>query len=613
MERNVAFSALDRHFARFLTSVNGQEAPELYYASALLSHHVAQGHVCLDLRIWERQQIIAVDERRDVFTTPKLTDWRTSLASSRVVGMPGDFRPLILDDHSRLYLYRYWEYEHILTERIKRLALHPSGPMVLRPDKQCVARLFPATSAQEPEWQKIAALIACFKPFLVISGSPGTGKTTTVARILALLLDQAPLTKRRIALTAPTGKAAARLQAAISSAKETLACEPFIKACIPEKASTVHRLLGSLPGSPYFRHHQKNPLPVDIVVVDEASMLDLPLLSKLVQAMPEETRLILLGDRNQLASVEAGAVLGDLCGESPANLFSRELINEIMPHADDQLFGHVTQAEAPGIHDCIVELRRNYRFTGQSDIGQVSTAVNRGEGTQLLTALKASTFKNVAWSSLPKPNELERILEPYILNGFRSYLDLIHAAGAWNDIFAAFESFRILCALRQGPFGVTAINQRIESILEAERLINGSWPHYCGQPVMITRNNAQLRLYNGDVGLILADPDKNGELSAVFPEGAGQFRRLSPQRLPEYETVYAMTVHKSQGSEFDTVLLILSDHDAPILTRELIYTGITRARKQVLLWSDEGVFVSAVSRCIQRTSGLRDALWQNHT
>jgi exodeoxyribonuclease V alpha subunit len=611
LEQNFAFSALDRHFARFMVSVNGREAPELYYASALLSHHVAQGHVCLDLRIWERRQIIAVNECSDGFTTPKLTDWRKRLTDCHVVGMPGDFKPLILDHHSRLYLYRYWEYEHILTERIRGVARHPSGSMIRRPDKQCVARLFPAASGQESDWQKIAALIACLKSFLVISGSPGTGKTTTVAGILALLLEQAPLTKQRIALTAPTGKAAARLQEAIRSAKETLACDPFIKACIPEKASTVHRLLGSIPGSPYFRHHQKNPLSVDIVVVDEASMLDLPLLSKLVQAMPEESKLILLGDRNQLASVEAGAVLGDLCGDSPANLFSRKLINEIMPYEEDNLFRHVNVAEAPGIQDCIVELRRNYRFTDQSDIGQVSTAVNRGEGTQLLTALKARTFKNVVWSSLPKPNELERILEPYILNGFRRYLDLIYAAGAWNDIFTAFESFRILCALRQGPFGVTAINQRIESILEAERLINGSRPHYCGQPVMITRNNAQLRLYNGDVGLILADPDRNGELSAVFPEGAGQFRRFSPQRLPEYETVYAMTVHKSQGSEFDTVLLILSDQDAPILTRELIYTGITRARKQVLLWSDEGVFVSAVSRCIRRTSGLRDALWLN--
>jgi exodeoxyribonuclease V alpha subunit len=609
LEYRLPFSALDRHFASFLTSISGQNVPELYYAAALLSHHVAQGHVCIDLSSWERRQIIALGERSDGFTAPKLKDWRTKLSDCQVVGMPGEFRPLILDEQSRLYFYRYWEYEQILAQRIRRLALYPSGPMVRHPDKRLVARLFPQEPAQQPDWQKIAALIACLKPFLVISGSPGTGKTTTVARILALLLEQTPSIKLRIALTAPTGKAAARLQEAISSAKDTLETEPMIKARIPEKASTVHRLLGSLPDSPYFRHHQKNPLPVDIVVVDEASMMDLPLLSKLVQAMPENASLIMLGDKNQLASVEAGAVLCDLCGESPSNLFSREMLNEIMPHGEEDLLRHINVAETPGIHDCIVELRKNYRFTGHSDIGKVSTAVSLGQGRQLLESLKARSCEDVLWFPLPKPHGLERMLEPVILSGFGNYMDLIHAAGAWDDIFEAFEGFRILCALRQGPFGVMAINQQIENILEAKRFINRSRAYYCGQPVMITLNNPQLRLYNGDVGLILADPDKNGELSAVFRDGPGHFRQFSVQRLPEYETVYAMTVHKSQGSEFDQVLLILSDTDSPVLTRELIYTGITRARKQVRIWSAEDVFISAISRCIQRTSGLRDALW----
>ena len=611
MEQQIPFSPLDRHFARFLTSLTGQNLPELYYASALLSHHVAEGHVCLDLKVWERRRIISGGERRDVFTAPKLKDWQTKLSHCPVVGMPGEFKPLILDGQSRLYLYRYWEYERILAERIKRLALHPPATMIRRPDIRAVERLFPGTFAQEPDWRKVAALMACFKPFLVISGSPGTGKTTTVAGILALFLEQAPATKQRIALAAPTGKAAARLQDAVRSAKQTLVCDLSITACIPENASTVHRLLGSLPGSPSFRHHQKNPLPLDIVVVDEASMLDLPLLSKLVQAIPDNARLILLGDKNQLASVEAGAVLGDLCGDSPANLFSRDMIQEIMPYTSGRLSDYVEIAEAPGIYDCIIELRKNYRFTGHSGIGQAGAAVNRGEGVQLLQALTVCPDEHVSWSPLPKPNQLEGILKPFVLNGFQNYLNLIHADAAWDDIFAAFERFRILCALRQGPFGVAAINQHIENILEAEHLISPGRPCYCGQPVMITRNNPQLRLYNGDVGLILADPDKKGRLSAVFPDGAGQHRLFSPQRLPEYETVYAMTIHKSQGSEFDEVLLVLPDHDAPILTRELAYTGITRARKQVRIWSAEGVFVSAVSRCIQRTSGLRDALWKN--
>ncbi|MFH1081195.1 MAG: exodeoxyribonuclease V subunit alpha [Pseudomonadota bacterium] len=609
MEQKFSFSALDRHFARFLTSLSGQNTPELYYATALLSHHVAEGHVCLDLKTWERRRIIDCDEYRDVFTAPKLKDWRMKLLDCQAVGVPGEFKPLILDKQSRLYLYRYWEYENILADRIKRLAFHRPGTIIRRPDLRCVERLFPGTFEHEPDWQKIAALMLCFKTFLVISGSPGTGKTTTVAGMLALLLEQAPETKQRIALAAPTGKAAARLQDAIRSAKQALACDPTIKARIPENASTVHRLLGSLHGSPYFRHHQKNLLPLDIVVVDEASMLDLPLLSKLVQAMPENGRLILLGDKNQLASVEAGAVLGDLCGGSPANLFSREILKEIMPYTGGRFAEYVEVTETPGVHDCIIELRKNYRFTDRSGIGKAGAAVNRGEGIQLLQLLTSHSGEHVFWSSLPKPGHLERILKPFVLNGFRNYLNLIHAGAAWDDIFTAFDHFRILCALRRGPFGVAAINQHIENILEAEHLITFGRPCYCGQPVMITGNNPQLRIYNGDIGLILADPDKNGELSAVFPDGAGQYRRFSPQRLPEYETVYAMTVHKSQGSEFDAVLLVLSDHDAPILTRELVYTGITRARKQVRIWSTEDVFVSAISRCIQRTSGLRDALW----
>jgi exodeoxyribonuclease V alpha subunit len=613
LEQILAFSALDRHFARFLTSLSGRETPELYYAAALLSHHVAEGHVCLDLRIWERRQIKTIDGRKDIYTAPKLTDWRTTLTNCPVVGKPGDFKPLILDDRCRLYLYRYWEYESLLADRIRQLVFQPSGSMIRRPDKHCLDRLFPATSGIEPDWQKMAALIACLKPFLVISGSPGTGKTTTVAGILALLLEHAPTTKLRIALTAPTGKAAARLQEAILSAKETLACEASIKACIPEKASTVHRLLGSLPGTSSFRRHQKNPLPVDIIVVDEASMMDMPLLSRLVQAMHEKTRLILVGDKNQLASVEAGAVLGDICGDFPGNLFSSEMIEEIRPYADDQFLQHVTAAETPGLHDCIIQLRKNYRFAGLSDIGKASAVVNRGEGAQLLESLSAHSCGGVDWSALPKLDELEGRLERIILNGFREYLDLIHTAGAWDDVFAAFERFRVLCALRQGPFGVVAINQRIESILEAKGLISRSRPFYCGQPVMITRNNTQLRLYNGDIGLILADPDKDGALSFFSPDGVGRYRRLSPQRLPDYETVYAMTVHKSQGSEFGRVLLLLSDTDAPLLTRELIYTGMTRARKQVHVWSDEKVFISATSRCIRRTSGLRDALWQNRS
>ena len=454
--------------------------------------------------------------------------------------------------------------------------------------------------------------MSCFKRFTVISGSPGTGKTTTVAKILALLIDLDDSKKLRIALTAPTGKAAARLQESISRTKETLNCTNLVKAKIPDKATTIHRLLGSLFMSPYFRHNAGNPLPYDLIVIDEASMVDLPILSKLVQAMLPKSRLILLGDKNQLASVEAGAVLGDICGSTALNIFSRQLMDQFKPYTGEGFPADFRIIESPGLHDCMVELQENYRFAENSDIGQISAAINRGEGPQIIEALKNRYYKNIQWSILPKARELALKLKPWIVDGFRNYLILVGAHGRLDDIFDAFDQFRVLCALRQGPFGVSAVNPVIEKILAGEGMIRPEGRFYHGQPVMITRNNNQLKLFNGDVGLILSDDQKDGELSAVFRDGSDRFRRFSPQRLPEHETVYAMTVHKSQGSEFENVLFLLSDRDAPVLTRELIYTGMTRARNHVLLWSDETVFNASVLRQIQRSSGLQDALWQRH-
>jgi exodeoxyribonuclease V alpha subunit len=609
LENRVSISALDRHFARFLTSFDKAGTPGLYLAVMLLSHQVAAGDVCLDLPVWAEQRIF--DESGEIFLAPELSDWQAGLTGSSVVGAPGDFRPLILDDRSRLYLYRYWEYESTLSERIRILASDSDGSVRQLPKRQVLDRLFPATSTHEPDWQKIAALMACLKPFLVITGSPGTGKTTTLTRILALLLEAQPSPTRRIALAAPTGKAAARLQEAIRTVKPLLDCSEAIKAAIPEEASTVHRLLGSVPGSVHFRHHQGHLLSADVVVVDEASMLDLPLLSKLVQAMPLKARLILSGDKNQLASVESGAVLGDLCGPSSDNCFSRGFLDDIAAYAP-VWSGPIKTARVPGLQDCIVRLQKNYRFTGQSDIARLSESVSRGEGSQLLQSLKAGSYKNAGWFSLPGPHDMERELAPFILSGYRNYLEWISSAGTWQDIFSAFERFRVLCALRQGPYGVTAVNKLIEDILERAGLISQRRPHYSGHPVMIVQNNHELGLYNGDVGMILPDRERNGELTAVFPDGFGKFRRFSHQRLPDYETVYAMTVHKSQGSEFGKVLLILSDRDAAVFTRELVYTGVTRAREEVLICSDEEVFRTSVDRSITRTSGLRDALWPIH-
>lgn len=608
MEHILEFSALDRHFARFLTALAGQESSELYWACALLSNQTAQGHICLDLKFWGSRNIC--DSRGETLYTPEVKYWQEKLAVSGVVGTPGAYKPLIMDERGRLYLLRYWEYENMVVERIRRLAQVTCSVPGPYPYRSELERLFPEIGGNETDWQKIAALIACLKPFIIISGSPGTGKTSTVARILALLLEQTPEKRQRIALAAPTGKAAMRLQEAVGKSKQALLCTSTVKAGIPDEAMTVHRLLGAMPGTVKFRHNRDNPLPFDIVVVDEASMLDLPLLAKLLQALPEEARLILLGDKNQLASVEAGAVLGDLCGAPAANWFSNDLLKEISTLTDVK--APAQTADSPGLQDCIVELQKNYRFSGRSDIRDFSDAVNSGKGDQLMQSLETNSYENVHWFPLPEPPVLVRSLAQFIVSGFRKYLELIQSGAKWEDIFSAFEEFKILCALRQGPYGAIAINRLIENVLAVAGLIEKSDPYYIGKPVMITRNSASHKLYNGDVGLMLTDSEGAGKVVAVFPEGQGRFRQFYPLRLPEFETVFAMTVHKSQGSEFDTVLLLLSRIDAPILTRELVYTGITRARRCVMLWSSENVFIKAVSRSIARTSGLREALWPSH-
>lgn len=609
MNHNYSFSLLDIHFARFMERLAGDDQPGLFLAAALLSRCVADGHVCLDLKAFANQDTRLSGSKLGILPPPELTLWQRQLEESPVVGKPEDERPLILDEKSRLYLYRYWEYENILADKIGRLAHDRTENVDPERLREIIERLFPAAPGREPDWQKFAALLSCFKRLTVISGSPGTGKTSTVAKILALLIELDQTGHLKVALTAPTGKAAAKLEESIGRMKETLDCSDDVKARIPEKATTLHRLLGSLPMSPYFLHNAGNPLPHRLIVVDEASMVDLPLLSKLVQAMPPASRLILLGDKHQLASIEAGAVLGDICGNADMNLFSPQVIDHCGPYVGREIMDNVRIAESAGLHDCVVELRTNYRFADNSDIGRFSAAINRGEGPPIMDDLKRGQYRDVRWSALPRARDLARHLKAHVMEGFRDYLNLVYAHGHLEELFDAFAQFRFLCALRQGPFGVTTLNDVIEHIIGEEGLIRRQGPFYHGQPVMILRNSSQLKLFNGDVGLILSSDRKDGELTAVFREGSGRFSHLSPQRLPEHETVYAMTVHKSQGSEFEKILLLLSDKDVPVLTRELIYTGVTRARKQVVLWCDEAVFNNSVSRRIQRSSGLQEGLW----
>jgi exodeoxyribonuclease V alpha subunit len=583
---------LDLHFATLIGRLAADQRPELLLAAAFTSFRTGAGDVCLQLAEWSGR---TVGGTQGQIRLPACAEWMRLLLQTPVVGSPGDYRPLILDTAGRLYLQRYWVYEQQLADLL--LARSRAEVAAVDPERlrQGLGQLFPPQPALATDWQKVAAAVAVQKRFCVISGGPGTGKTSTVVRILALLQQQAGGRPLVIALAAPTGKAAARLQESIQQARAHLPAAPELDA-IPAQAMTLHRLMGSRQDSVQFRHDADNPLPVDVLVIDEASMVDVALMSKVVAALPAEARLILLGDRNQLASVEAGAVLGDICGDDPG--FSADF-QQRLAHLTDQVLAAETAAHQP-LADAVVQLRHSYRFGGHSGIGRLAEAVNRGDGEsarQLLEREELADIRLLAGSSDPLA---------IAASAYRHYLKRIAEGAAAAEVFAAFDSFRVLCALRSGPAGVAELNQQIRQRLETAGLVAHGVAWYPGRPVLITRNDHNLKLYNGDVGILL--PGEAEEMQVCFQTSDG-VRRVSPARLPPHETAFAMTVHKSQGSEFARVLLILPGRDSPLLTRELIYTGLTRSRREFILSDAHGLLVPAIARRTRRTSGLREKLW----
>ncbi|MBW2563768.1 MAG: exodeoxyribonuclease V subunit alpha, partial [Deltaproteobacteria bacterium] len=394
---------------------------------------------------------------------------------------------------------------------------------------------------------------------------------------------------------------------------------------------TIHRMLKTIPGSPYFRYNSENLLPADVVIVDEASMVDLALMSKLISSIPMMAGLILMGDRDQLASVEAGSVLGDICDTSGMQMFSREYAKTIEDIAgekpgekpEDKIDTSIKACEkGQGLYDCIVVLKKSLRFTGKSDIWKLSQAVNKGDWKDILsilnkniglknnTGLKSNEGRGVKWEEFKASKDSYSIIAKKIIDGYMDYLKEDDPLTALEQ----FNKFKLLCALKVGPYGAYSLNRLAEEVLKKEKLIrtdmSDSYPWYRGRPVLITKNDYSLGLFNGDMGITMPDPKEgSSNLYVFFPEASDGARRYSPYRIQEHETAYAMSVHKSQGSEFDHVCLVFPDKDYPVLTRELVYTGITRAKESVLIWGSESVLKAAVSRRIKRASGLRDALW----
>jgi exodeoxyribonuclease V alpha subunit len=643
------FSPIDVTFGRFLQRISAESNPYLFAAATLLSRSVREGNVCLDLHdalsikaalnfdqaaLNFDQAALNFDQAALNFDQAALNfddslsikrlnlpenltpeGWQEALLKSSVVGRPGELKPLILDDALRLYLFRYWEYEKDLLDFLIEKGRHTDFGFVegkIETCKKALDRLFPdalpdQASKNEPDWQKVAACSVLLNKLTIINGGPGTGKTLAIARAMILLLELSNGKMPRIALAAPTGKAAARLQQAIQQAADAFISDPQVLAAMPKAATTIHRLIGSVRYSSHFRWNRENPLPFDVVVFDEASMVDLGLMVKLIRALPDAARLIMLGDRDQLASVEAGAILGDICGYRQLNDFSADFAATLSPLVGAVLKESQPQASPSPLRNSLIELTRNYRFSGQSKISRLSSAIKRGDGAAALAVLQDRSDDSCRWLELPSTSGLPLMMKDIIIY-FKEYFDHIDNIAEYENLFDIFDRFRILCGLRHGPYGAIEINRLCEQTLYREGVISARDTLYPGRPVMITTNNYTMKLFNGDTGFILPDPERGGELSAFFRNPNGGLRRVSPVRLPTHETLYAMTVHKSQGSEFDHVLLILPDYDAPVLTRELIYTAVTRTRKTVTILGREDIFVGAVSRRLKRSSGLRDAL-----
>ncbi|WP_244813840.1 AAA family ATPase [Caballeronia sp. Lep1P3] len=645
-------------------------------AALAISRATALGHVCMPLAALARRHAARFHEARDAL----LASGVASLARTRPLIHASQLRPLVIDEDGRLYLARYFDYERRLAVALVERAR--GAPSALSPQELAVqagriARYFGPAADDDIDWQRVAALLALAGRLTIVSGGPGTGKTTTVVGVLACLLDADP--DLRIALAAPTGKAAQRMQEALIERADKL--PPALAERLPRTSFTLQRLLGVRPDGG-FRHHRDNPLPYDVIVVDEASMIDVALAAHLLEAVAPSSRLVMLGDKDQLSAVEAGAVFAELsaqpvfsesgakgiaralavddarlraalprvsastsdvppAGDSNASPFAGDAPSEpsAPPMFDDEgyadLFATIDTApqdddmpapanDAP-LTDCVVWLARNYRFGLDSAIGRLSIAIRNGDVEACLAALDATQSAAAQHDAAAAPAAVliddahpaltERTLA-HLAKGFGGYADALSsvlearraAAGAAPEgearLFDALNRFRVLCATRKGPRGVDELNARIAASVREQAgialALGAQW--FAGRPVIVTRNDYALGLFNGDIGIAL--PGADGALRVTFRLADGSLRYVSPAALPPHDTAFALTVHKSQGSEFDHAALVLPAGFVRVLSRELVYTAITRARRRIEVIGSATIFAQAVDAPTRRDSGL---------
>jgi len=614
LARAGVLSSLDRHLAYAVFALDAAD-PLLALGAALASRAVQLGHVCVDLSRLDFAELAA---RLDLAEQRTLdAEWpsrerllaalRASALCAAVEAGPASVEaptPLVLDARGRLYLQRYARYERTLAN-VLRARARRANDVDLPLLRMGIERLFGARGgpdASKSNAHALAACVAALHSLAVICGGPGTGKTTTVVKILALLEEQALARGDRplsVLLLAPTGKAARRLASSVQAGLGALPVSEAVKAAIPNEAYTIHRALGG-GTSGRFRHDAGNPLPADVVLVDEVSMVDLALLYRLAVAIRPAARLILQGDKDQLASVEAGAILGDIYEPHAAAEWSREFAAEVRELSGQDLPGD--RAER-GLCDCLVNLDESFRYRADSGIGRLARAINTGDSAGALAILRgAGPGRDAALFEPGTDTGSDAELERRSTEGYAPFIQ----SSDPKEKLARLGAYRVLCAHRQGPRGVEQQNRNVEAWLGRAGLLDPLAAFYENRPIIITQNDYTLGLFNGDVGVVVRD--EHGRLRVCF-EGAEGLRFLAPGRLPPHETVFATTVHKSQGSEFDAVSIVLPDGVSALVGRELLYTAVTRARERVDVFAPAEVVRSAITRTVQRPSGLRDALW----
>ncbi|MBK7741625.1 MAG: exodeoxyribonuclease V subunit alpha [Saprospiraceae bacterium] len=575
-----------------ISSINSADAFAGFFAKddlfpwlRTLIEQMVLGNICIDIDAFSESQYHNL----------------SILSDHILVGPPQENKPFVIHN-GRLYINRYFQYEKSLIEKIRQLCELVAADRdfdFLHDNKDFIVRhLFPPSGyVKGADWQLVACLTAFLSRFTIISGGPGTGKTTTVAKLLYLLLKQTPDAK--IGVCAPTGKASAHLDESFARAGDKLAGSQFNAELVQKitdlKALTLHSMLGYIHNSIHFKHHEGNPLDFDILIVDECSMIDITMFFKLFKAIdPGRTRVVLLGDKNQLASVEAGSIFRDLCNDTaPMNIFSKvrtDFINGFIEEPLDCMSGEVTHP----LFERMIELQTSFRFSDDEGIGKFSKAVLNNDQVVIKEFLenKDDRVKFLC------PNDVESALKSAAQRLLQVNGGYVGQTGVGEALNRLVKSI-VLCAVKEGKTGVLAVNRMI-----ASEVSHNNERFYPFLPVMVASNQHSEGIYNGDMGLIL---EVKGEVNAYFPKGNGENLKLNPAQIREWEPAYAMTIHKSQGSEFDEVLIILPENRENILlTRELLYTAITRAKEKVTIVGFSEIIRAIAEQSVKRVSGIKD-------